>query len=153
MSFCNHFWHTKHLNTTKLVSYKSETKSTYQKFLLSKSLYSITKQTTNQKSKGKKTLFIVFWKQLLCSSIEAWINSSIWSFKSSKNVASSLFVFRHDAIGGFGLADATTFSFSLLWAAIITVTKLLPINCIYSLSYKVCMSFNNVENKTRLYLK
>jgi len=42
------------------------------------------------------TFLIVFWKQVLCSSIEAWMNSSMWSFKSSMKVASSFFFFLHE---------------------------------------------------------
>lgn len=43
---------------------------------------------------------IVFSKHVLCSSIEAWTNSSMWSIKSATNEASSDFFFLHDLISG-----------------------------------------------------
>lgn len=54
---------------------------------------------------------MVLVKQVLCSSIEALMNSSMWSLTSSKNEASSFFFFRHEvtATGGFsacGFSDS-----------------------------------------------
>lgn len=42
------------------------------------------------------TFRMVFWKQVLCSSMEAWMNSSTWSLRSSRKLASSDFFFRHE---------------------------------------------------------
>lgn len=55
-------------------------------------------------------LLMVFLKHDLCSSIEACINSSIWSFTSSKNVALSDFFFRQDDAAAGDVCSSGLFS-------------------------------------------
>lgn len=59
------------------------------------------------------TFLTVFWKQFLCSSIEAWMNSWMWSLTSSRKVASSFFFFRHEVSGSFSFE---LFSIDILWS-------------------------------------
>jgi hypothetical protein len=91
-SLCNSLRHPKHLThpwKTEILSTKCMTTAERAK---RKTILCIIVQLT---------FWIVFLKQVLCSSIEAWMNSSMWSFRSSRKVASSVFFFRHDAIAGF----------------------------------------------------
>lgn len=94
--FSDNLWHSKHLimkkkklwNLTKETIYPSSNLQIHARYMSIKSWL--------------LTFFMVLLKQVLCSSMDAWINSSTWSLKSSKKVvASSFFFFRHDSISGF----------------------------------------------------
>lgn len=110
-SLCNSLWHPKHLRNP----WKTEVLSTKC-------------TTTAERPKPKTnsvqlTFWIVFLKQVLCSSMEAWMNSSMWSFRSSMKVASSVFFFRHDAIAGFLGTDGAGASVWPLLEAILTLDQ------------------------------
>lgn len=73
---------------------------------------------------------IVFSKHVLCSSIEAWTNSSMWSIKSATNEASSDFFFLHDLISG--VVDDNLFSEAeSIWGVLSIMGSLLLIAEIY----------------------
>lgn len=66
---------------------------------------------------------MVFLKQVLCSSIEACMNSSMWTFMFSKKVAlSSVTLFLHDDVGtsGFGGFSVWFVWVSTIWFACVS---------------------------------
>lgn len=113
-SLCNSLWHPKHLRNP----WKREVSEHQMHDNRTKA-----KTKTNFSIIVKLTFWIVFVKQVLCSSMEAWMNSSMWSFRSSRKVASSVFFFRHDAIAGFLGTDGAGASVWLVLEAILTLNQ------------------------------
>ena len=114
--FCNNLGHTKHL---ELIQHQ----------VVSKWLDEVMQiWVCSKKFSQGHTFWIVFLAQLTCSSIEAWINSSMWSFKSSIKVACSFFFFRHDVMVGEGAVHEGCFPCWPFWFSMtsITDTKAIP---------------------------